>query len=507
MATKDEKEAAPRPAEDAAADDDEGVDLAQIRDVAGYLFRAPRRRPVPFFTLLVLGLTTAVLAYVYYPRTYSTEVRILAQRNLVLPALGNPNRAVPREADNPTKNVGDTILQHENLVALIKQVQLLDRWEQTRPPLLQLKDRITERVAPLNEEDKLRALVGLLEKRLVVQSDENAITITVEWWDPEMAYEIASTVERNFIDAKYDAEVRVIDDAITILQGHADDERAAFEAARTEFEAAQEKSKGTRRTTPMPVAPRPAGGAVQHRAPPPQATATPAPVLDPAIMKALEEKRAAIKQIEDQRAARLADLNRQLSEALVTMAPAHPTVVGLRQRIADASVEPQELTQLKADERTLIEKLAASTPAPAPTTTAGPLTLRPAPAPVPGGAATSPLLSLVPEEDPAVTVARMKLTTAAQKFAELESRIDSAKIELDIARTAHKYRFSVVRPAEVSRRPRKPNRLALGGGGLLVALVLAFGGVALAERRRGRILEEWQIRRRLKLPVLGELEA
>ena len=79
---------------------------------------------------MLVGIGIAMFA----PRWYRSDVRILAQRNLVLPALGNPGRAVPREADLPTKNAADTILQHDNIVALVKQLDLLDRWQATRQP-------------------------------------------------------------------------------------------------------------------------------------------------------------------------------------------------------------------------------------------------------------------------------------------------------------------------------------------------------------------------------------
>ena len=119
----------------------------------------------------------------------------------------------------------------------------------------------------------------------------------------------------------------------------------------------------------------------------------------------------------------------------------------------------------------------------------------------------SPASPLVVEEDPAVTVARMKLQESAQKYADLENRIDGARIELDIAKTAHKYRYSIIRPAEVSKKPHKPNPIGLGGGLFVFVLALAFGGVLRKEGSRGMIVERWQIERKLKLPILGELEA
>ncbi|HEY1958244.1 MAG TPA: hypothetical protein VGH28_21655 [Polyangiaceae bacterium] len=477
-------------------DEDEGLDLSHLKDVAGYVLRAPRRQPRRFAVWAAVGVVLGAATWHYYPRTYATEVKILAKRNLVLPALDNPTRAVPREADNPTKDVGTTMLQHDNMVGLIKEVDLLDRWEATRPPLLRAKDALLGSLhGPGTDADRMRAIEGVLEKRLSVTSDDTTITITVEWTDGQMAYDLAEAVEKNFIEAHYDSEVNVINDAISILEQHASDERKTFDAARNEFEQAESKSPSSVVTSPQGVR------RVVHVAPTGGAS-TAKPAVDPQLLADLDAKRASIKTMEDQRSARIAELNRQLSDALVSMAPGHPAVIALKQRIADAQVVPPELAQLHADERVLIDKLAATAPPPSHVEPLATTTTVSVPAP-----ASALSRGLIEEEDPAVTVARMKLQTSAQKLSDLQSRIDSAKIELDIAKTAHKYRFNIVHPAEVSSRPRKPNPFVLAFGILFGVLLLAFGSVVRNERSRGKFLEEWQLRRRLKLPVLGEIES
>jgi uncharacterized protein involved in exopolysaccharide biosynthesis len=472
---------------------EEGLDAQRVVDLAGFILRVPRRQPRLFAMLFAGALAIGVATYALYPRTYSTEVKILAQRNLVLPALGNPNRTVPREADNPTKNVADAILQHDNLVGLIKQVDLIDRWEGTRPTILRWKDRLGRRLGgPQTEEDRLRSIEGVLEKRLVVTNDENTISITSEWSDARMAYDIASAVEKNFIDARYDAEISVINDAIDILQQHANEERDTFEQARNDFESIQvSQPKGSKPSTPTP-----------HVSQPRTSSSAQTSTVDPQLLRSLEDTRGSIQQIEGARAARIAELNRQISDALVTYRPEHPTVVALKQKLADAQGEPGELARLRNEERSLIDKVAVNTPplAAVLTKTSG------SPAPATLAALTSSSSPLVLEEDPTVTVARMKLQEAAQKYADLETRIDGAKIELDIAKTAHKYRYNIVRPAEVTRRPSRPNPIGLLMGLVLLAFVAPFGGGLLRERRRGRFVERGQVERLLKLPVLGELK-
>src|SRR5581483_5062219 len=91
----EERPALPEP----QGDDDEGLDLQRIREMVGFALRAPRRRKRAAAITLIVGLSLTIFALKFWPRTYGTEVRILSHHNFLLPALGNPTRAVPREAD------------------------------------------------------------------------------------------------------------------------------------------------------------------------------------------------------------------------------------------------------------------------------------------------------------------------------------------------------------------------------------------------------------------------
>ena len=64
------------------------------------------------------------------PRTYHVDAQLLAQRNTLMPALGNPGRTVPLEADVPTRAAAEAVLRRDNLLSLMKQTDLMNRWEQ-----------------------------------------------------------------------------------------------------------------------------------------------------------------------------------------------------------------------------------------------------------------------------------------------------------------------------------------------------------------------------------------
>ena len=85
-------------------------------------------------------------------------------------------------------------------------------------------------------------------------------------------------------------------------------------------------------------------------------------------------------------------------------------------------------------------------------------------------------------------------------------RIDGARIEQDTARAAFKYRYSVVRPASVPKKPVKPNVALI----LIATFMLAFAAAlfigAARDVSRNSFVEPWQVERTLGLKVLSRLK-
>jgi uncharacterized protein involved in exopolysaccharide biosynthesis len=486
----------------------EGLDFEQVKDLVGFVWRAPRRRPklAACVFALVAGLGWAVALTM--PRTYNSEVRLLAQRDLVLPALSNPGRAVPRDADNPTKNVAEMILRRDNLVALAKQANLVDRFVATRSPALRLKDRILGVSA--SEQDILRGLVATLGKKLVVTTSDATVTISVDWSNAELAYDLAVLVQKNFLEARYDADVSVITDALSVLQDHSKTELARVDEALAELDKAQADSRGgvvaspapARR--PQPVATSPAAA----RPAQPSAPSAPAavqPAGDSDLARSLEETRQQIRAIEVEQQRQLDAVRQQLAQAQLTLTAQHPTVLALQQKLESLNEPSPELAQLKAQERSLMAQIAPSGRSGA-TAAAGPSPQAPAqaastPAPMPDY--SSPAAR---GESGTVQIARSRLEVAVRRYQDVMSRIDAANIELDITRAAFKYRYTVLSPAELATSPKKPIAKLIAVGSVLVGGLLALLLAAAADFLTGRVFETWQVRRRLGLTVLGEFE-
>ena len=491
--------------------EEEGFDFDALKEKIGFVLRAPRRRPklaiVVFLLIAVLGVTISITM----PRTYNAQVKLLAQRSNVMTPILDPGHSGGDES--PTKNVAEVILRRDNLIALVKQANLLDRFYASRSPALKLKDYLMSFISePMTEEDKLHGLVATLEKKLTVVTDDSSITISVDWADAEMAYELVAIVQNNFLDAKYDSTVSMITDAIAILTEHSKTEAAQVDQALDEVarvQAAKNQAAieaGQRAVVPPPVA-APGVRRAYNPQPRPAIVAT-APDAD--LMKQLEDTRHQIKSIEDERARQLDTVRQQLAQAQLTFTPLHPTVQALQQKVDALKEPPSELVQLHAEERALMAKIA---PTATPTTTqATPQQNAPQQAAPVAATPSTPepvrpiILPSNNEEDGPSRLARSKLESAIYNYQEVMSRIDAAKLRLDINRAQFKYRYSVITPPEVPKKPKKPITTMIGIGSVVGALLLAFLVAGGADMAAGRVIEPWQVRRQLKIEVLGEFE-
>jgi hypothetical protein len=481
-------------------DEREGIDFAQIRERVGFALRAPgrRRRLATCMFAITAGLGLAVA--VTMPGGYAAETKILAQRNLLTPALSNPSRQVPREADNPTRNVADMILRHDNLVSLVKDLDLVRRHHASRSPLIRLKDHLLGEKQ--SEDERLRGMVSALEKKLLVVTDDSTVTVSIEWSDPLLAYDLISRIEKNFLEARYDDEVAMISDAVAVLQGHSKEQLDQLDAALDEYQRVlAELGPRSDRVAANPAAvvygrPRVSGGGG-------------APV-DPQLMAALEEKRHQIKSLEEARQRELEMLQQQLMQAQLGLTSHHPTVIALQQKVDSLSHPLPELAQLKREERALMAQIAPPTPAPVKDAPPGAGTGQDAriASNVPMAVPATPDVPGTPhwDDNGRARLARSRLEGAIHNYQDIQARIDAANIELEIARTAFKYRYTVVKPPEIPKHPKKPIAIILGVASLLFGMLFAVAASVIADRRKGRILEEWQVRRRLQVDILGELE-
>lgn len=465
------------------------VDWALLLAWTRLVLGAPRRHPL-LASLACAGVIAASIGVVLVvPRTYHTETKLLTSKNLVMPALGNPGRHIPGDADAPTRGAGETILRRENLLALVEQSNLLRQWDATRAPLSRLKDRALALVGRrLDDEQKRDALVYVLEKRLAVSTSGDTLTLEIDWPDAMAGYQLVTLAQQNFLETRHALEVSTIAEAISILEGHAAAAREKRDQALEEFRRAREAARESTSRAAAPAVAR-----VRPRENP--------ELTDLRLM--LGAKRRVFGDLSEFRDRRLAELQARLAEQSAVYTPAHPAVAALRESIEALRKDSPQMAELRREERELTAQYLArgGQAADAERAEAGGESA--------GAGIRLPDVLKVSDastEDSAeAQYWRTQLDNAIRKYDDLVARIDGARIELDTARAAFKYRYTVVRPAEVSKRPTKPKIPLVLAGGVLAGVVLAFGVSTLVDVRRGVILAEWQLERKVGIPVLARV--
>src|SRR4051812_9672402 len=76
----------------------DGDDTARLIDLAGFAVRAARRHRGLSTSVFALGGLVTLSAALFAPRVYTVDTQLLAQRQVIMPLLGNPHRAVPADS-------------------------------------------------------------------------------------------------------------------------------------------------------------------------------------------------------------------------------------------------------------------------------------------------------------------------------------------------------------------------------------------------------------------------
>jgi uncharacterized protein involved in exopolysaccharide biosynthesis len=508
---------------DSSGESEPLINVRQLFDYVGFVARSVGRHKLLAFGAVVLVLAFTGAAAVLLPRTYGVETKLLAQRNAVMAALSNPGRAVPWDADAPTRAAAETVLRRDNLIALIEQTDLMNEWERTRAPILKLKDWLRATVTQYTPtaDDKLESMVGLLEARMFVEAGpvgDGTVTIALSWPDAEMAYRLVQAAQQAFLDARQAAETAAIGESIAILEKysaslHDDINRTLAELERTQATASARSGASRPRLTARSSATS-------------QLESLAAPILaqlgDPLesnpnlkrLKEALVAKRLELQRVDETRQRQLAELQGRLGQLKTVYTANHPNVVSVEQNIAALSHESPQAIVLDAEIQELQEDYDKRLSDANDLQTKSQLTQRSAAATAPGPLATAretqptERAAEAPVQAPGSQMnefVRLRLRSELNQLESVLERTDGAKIELAVSQAAFKYRYTVIRPAQVPRDPAFPNVKLLMAAGFLASLLFALAVVVTKDLLSNRILEAWQIERHLGLPVLGTL--
>lgn len=466
-------------------DDEDAMELGPIRDWLSYAGRAIRARPVVvlasfLFTTAAFGLLAWAM-----PDRYYVETKLLAPRPDLIAILANPGRALSAEPRATSRAVLE-ILRRDNLVAVIRETGLLQQWRQTRPFVLRLKDRILLGKSDFSDDELTDILVGTLESRLSAyteQQDDGSGTLTagLTWTDRDMAVRLLKAVMDGFREFRESTDMAIVGESIAILE-----DRLA--GARRDLEQALSGA-------------RPAPPRVDRRAVKPL---PPEPVSEQAIelarlRSAIATKRRALEELQSYRQRRITELQTQLSEQRAVYSETHPVVQNIKRTLEAVSAEPPEVGALRREIAEVEARFLARGG-----TTADLEGMAPPSTP---SVASAVLPLLATPLEPGRDYERSRLTAAVARYYGISDRLEGARLERDAARASARYRFVVVRPPLL---PRKPSNRGIKTAIRLAGAIagLAAGGLAAValEARRGRIVQRWQVERGLGLPVLAEIE-
>jgi hypothetical protein len=228
----------------------------------------------------------------------------------------------------------------------------------------------------------------------------------------------------------------------------------------------------------------------------------------------LEAKENAIKELEGERGRRVRDLQTKLRELQLTYTDVHPEVVHAKMNLQSLESESPQVSALKADVAKLelaVTKRRAASAAAAASPIVGTIgggriagstseTKTPSAAKLP-----AELIELMRDKTDVDPTVQAQFDLAMHRYSELQSNIASARVQLDQAQAAFRYRYKILTPVEVPRAPVAPKTKVVAPAGMGGVLLLALLVALLAELRTGTIVERWQVQR-LRLPVLAEVK-
>ena len=440
------------------------LDWRSVRRYALYALGSIRRRPFLFLAVSAGMALVAAGALAVMPWTYEVQSKLLVLKNPVLAVKADANQM------EPTRAAAETIRGHDNLRSLVQQTELVQEWPKRRAPILRLKDRLMRALGRTQtEEELIKGLTGLLEKNLQVwTTPDGTVTIRLYWRDPVMAYRLVDAAQQNFFEKRHVLEISTIAEQISILEGHAARLRKDIEVEVAELQRMRDRSKAKGERVPA------------------SALFPKEEAEGPSLRVLLDAKRRAIADLEDFRQRHLVELQTRLTEQRAVYSETHPIVLDLQRSIELLRNPSPQVTMLRQEEADLRHKLAGRA--------------QDGDASAPPNVAAEIFRDLATSEDSSVEYARSQLRFNAQQYAAMRERINAAEIDLDTARAAFKYRYTVVTPPQVPRGPISPNSTMVMVAALIAGLLLALSATTVADLRSGLVLERWQLEDLLPAP-------
>lgn len=432
-------------------------DPARWRAAAVFSWRAIVRYRISLVVLAVVFGAAGVGAAKVTPRMYSAETRLLVRTNPVMPALAHPKRAVP-VMENLTQSAGELVHNRQSIVTMIERFDLLSRWERDRPPALRLKDWVMAAISgPVPDEARMEALIEVVARRITVTVEDQTIRVRAAWTDPQTTLDLANGALDAFLAGRRRVDVDAIAETYAILEQSAEAMRVDLEQRVTAAELAARVTPAVRQVAPT------VDRVVPATRPDPLAQAR-TRVLD---------ARARVATLVEQHTTQRRTLEGSLAELLTRATERHPDVVALRRQVAAAAEEPVALRTARADASDAWRAFVAEGGSEA--ALEAPVAVVPVAAPRSDAGVN---LTRIVEEDGVTLYSRSLLKSSIAAYQDLLERLGNTRLELETAKAAFGFKYTVVVPARLPKKADSPNGIVL-----IVAAIVA--GVALGVSRAG----------------------
>lgn len=472
-------------------DDDEGPSIALGARASEAARSARRRKGLSFVVVMICGALT-VLAAIFAPRTYEVEARVLVQRTNAITG-GQQQYLSPEEQHNIAKEYEEQVMSHDNVLAIVRQKNLVQRWDDMRQPHRRLIDKINRKLgkpAPTDDE-KFEALVNNIRNRMKVWVDATTVTIKLDWSEPEAARDIIDAAVQNFLEARFQSEVGVIPERLKILEAGVAQAHKDLEVAATELVRLQRLNDPNKKVQVV-IPQLPQGVRTGPKIDESQ--------VDPALKARLDGVRQQIAVLQEAKLRRVAELNQELIQKRQTLAEGHPDIIALKQTIAATEQDPPQLVRLKAEESSIVNQIAEQQRQAAARAADEKKN-------APKYVAPKPVAEKAPEVVATtannVQDAQVLFDAVTKKYTDLVNQLDAARIEMKTAEAAFKNRYKVTHPAEVPAGPKRPVALIAIAIGVLSTIAAVLAVAALADRFSGIFFEPRDVRDRLGLPVFA----
>ncbi|HEY4303874.1 MAG TPA: hypothetical protein VGM82_05380 [Gemmatimonadaceae bacterium] len=467
-------------------------DLA--RDLIGFPWRAVKRHRTLSISLFLIIAVAAGFSTIVMPRHYIVFTTLVASKNSVMPAIGNPQRSSLAESEAPTRLAAEAVMRRENLLEIIRETNLMAVQPRLRSPLGKLSAFFSEKVLgkKTTDDDRLKMVIGLLQTRMYVNTqDQGTVTIGIDWPDAASAFNLVQAAQQNFIEQRHASESNMIGESIEILKTHVVEARTHMQQALSDLKAARPDivvSDPTRATAGGKKAATPAQQAQQAQA------AT--------LRTQLGNKQQLVRDLERSRAQDLTLAQTHLADLRRTYGPAYPEVTATEDKIKALEQDSPALGSARQDEAKIQSQLTAlgSTDDDAPVASMSDATF-----------ARQMMERLTraraadSSESPQVAYAQSSLKMATNEYEDYLSRLENAKIEQETASAAFKYRFNIVIPPEQPKKPAKPKVPLLILGGIFLGVAFGVFAATALDFISGRVVEKWQVQRQVGLPILATI--